>query len=664
MCGIVGILDLNGRGRVSEEVLLRMIGIIRHRGPDESGIYVDNHIGLGHARLSIIGLKGGAQPIENEDGTLWIIYNGEAFNYIELKEDLIKRGHRFSTQTDTEVILHLYEEYGPDCLKQLNGQFAIAIWDSLKKELFLARDRMGIRPLYYTVANNKVIFASEMKAIFFDPDARREIDPESLDQVFTFWSTLTPRTIFRDVYELSPGHYMTIRNGRIEKKAFWSIPLYPSGEKWAGTFEEAEEELRQLLKDAVRVRLRSDVPVGAYLSGGFDSSLITSLIAKHFNNHLRSFSISFEERSFDETGYQNEMVNSVGTKHSRTLVTNSLIRDNFPDVIWHTETPLLRTGPVPLFLLSNLVRENQFKVVLTGEGADEVFGGYNIFKETKVRDFMSRVPGSKIRPLLIQKLYPYIFKNSARSRFLLEKFFSVKDNGTEDPLFSHQVRWNNSGKNTSLFSNHLQGCLSRYQALDEALSRIPPHFSTLDVFTRAQFLEMDIFLSNYLLSSQGDRVAMAHSLEIRLPFLDYRVIDFAARLPSNWKMRGLKEKYILKHAFNGDVPEVIKRRQKQPYRAPIREVFFSGQDRSYVDEMLSEQCLRHYGYFNPQKVNLLISKLKKGDLAISSEVQNMALAGILSTQLLHYQFIEKYPPEKVTLVSPDKVIRKSSSQEK
>lgn len=280
MCGITGILNINEPKPIDEDLLCRMLSIMRYRGPDESGIYTDPHIGLGHVRLSIIGLTGGGQPICNEDGTLWIIYNGEVFNYIELKEDLIKKGHIFTTDTDTEVILHLYEDMGPDCLEHLNGQFALAIWDSTKKELFLARDRVGIRPLYYTLHGGRLLFASEMKTIFVDNDITREIDHESLYQVFTYWTTLTPKTVFKDVYELPPGHYMIIRDGKLKQEPFWTIPYYAPEERWTHSFEEAKEELHALLKDAVRIRLRADVPVGAYLSGGLDSSITTSLIAK------------------------------------------------------------------------------------------------------------------------------------------------------------------------------------------------------------------------------------------------------------------------------------------------------------------------------------------------------------------------------------------------
>ncbi|MCP4402527.1 MAG: asparagine synthase, partial [bacterium] len=415
-------------------------------------------------------------------------------------------------------------------------------------------------------------------------------------------------------------------------------------------------ESQALQKDAVRIRLSADVPVRAYLSGGLDSSITTALISKYFNNRLRTFSMSFQEAPFDETPFQQHLVQELGTQHSQVLVDNAQIRDNFPDVIWHSEIPLVRTAPVPLYLLSKLVRESRFKVVLTGEGSDELFGGYNIFKEAKVRHFWGKQPESRLRPLLLEKLYPYVFKDASRARFFLQKFYAVKPEDFEDPLFSHRIRWKNSGKNSSFFSDRLRDSLADYQPFDDLASRLPANFSARDLLSKAQVLEMGIFLSNYLLSSQGDRVAMANSLEIRLPFLDYRLIDFAFRLPARWKLKGLNEKYILKHSSAGLIPDEIRTRVKQPYRAPIREAFFGVRGESYVDELLSENALKHAGYFHGKKVTRLLAKYQKS--GASSEVQDMAFLGILSTQLLHEQFIDNFTFD-ITPVQPDKVIRKA-----
>jgi asparagine synthase (glutamine-hydrolysing) len=662
MCGIAGVLNLNGPGDVSEDLLRRMIGAFRYRGPDQSGTYLDDQAGLAHARLSIIGLDDGCQPIGNEAGSLWIVFNGEAYNYLELRQELENRGRRFSTTTDTEVLLQLFEEFGPHCLEMINGQFAIAIWDNVKHELFLARDRIGVRPLFYTLVGGRLLFASEVKALFQDPAVPREIDPRSLCQVFTCWSTVSPRNVFRGVQELPPGHFLSVKAGKISTERFWEIPFYPRGGEWQGSMAEAEEELRLLMKDAVRLRLRADVPVGAYLSGGLDSSVLTTLISSHFNNRLRTFSLGFEESGLDETSFQDELVQSLGTDHSHIMVSNEAIRDLFPTVIWHCETPLLRTAPVPLCLLSGLVQEHGFKVVLTGEGGDEVFGGYNIFKEAKVRAFWGRVPESKLRPLLVQRLYPYVFENPARGRLFLQQFFAVQPGDLQDPLFSHRIRWENGRKNTAFFSQQTQAELAGYHPIDEVTARLPGDFPDRDVLAKAQFLETAIFLPSYLLSSQGDRVAMTHSVEQRHPFLDYRVVDFAAQLPPHWKLSGLNEKYLLKRAFKGLIPERIRIRPKQPYRAPIRDVFFREGGDGYAEEFLSEGSLRRTGYFDPGRVGHLVAKQKRTDGTIPNESQNMALAGILSTQILHQQFVEAFSRSEPLV--PDLVVDKRARRER
>lgn len=653
MCGIAGIYN---QGPHAFHLMSRMISMLRHRGPDESGVYIDDLMVMGHARLSIIGLGDGTQPIGNEDGTLWIVFNGEIFNYPELKLDLQGKGHVFKTGTDTEVLIHLYEEHGTACLELLNGQFAFAIWNSVKDELFLARDRVGIRPLHYCRTGGKFLFASEIKALFLDPSVPREIDPQSLSQIFTLWTTITPATAFRGIHELPPGHFLLLKEGHIiRQEPFWTMFHHPPEYRWQGTFAEAREELRRLLLDAIRIRLRADVPVGAYLSGGLDSAIITSLVSRNFNNDLRTFSLGFADEAFDETQYQQEMVRLLATNHSRVLITNADINEHFPQVIWHCEKPLLRTAPVPLFLLSRLVRNNGYKVVLTGEGADEIFGGYNIFKEAKVRAFWSRNPDSRYRPLLLERLYPYIFKTPSRGRAYLQKFFAVSARDLDDPCFSHRVRWENTGKNSTFFSKAFSESLEGYRPEEGVLARLPADFCRRDLVSRAQFLEMDIFLSTYLLSSQGDRVAMANSLELRLPFLDFRVIDFAMGLPPEWKIRVLKEKHILKEAFRDLIPESIRSRPKHPYRAPIRNVFF-GTSSDYAHDYLSEGYLKKTGYFDPAKTGFLVKRFIKDDQYVESETRNMALTGILSTQILHEQFIDNFDARRVEPLTFDRKV--------
>jgi asparagine synthase (glutamine-hydrolysing) len=651
MCGIAGICHINGPGPVSMNLVKGMIGSLTHRGPDESGIYLDNWVGLGHARLSIIDISGGSQPIHNEDESLWIIYNGEIFNYPELRQDLILKGHSFYTSTDTEVILHLYEEHGYSCLDFLNGQFSLAIWDCRKKELFLARDRVGILPLHYTIKNDYIVFASEIKSIFMAEEIDRRIDPIAMDQIFTFWTTLIGRTIFKDIHELPPGHYLKASRGTITVRKYWDIPFCPPEEQIKTPFEEICKSLKELIRDAIRIRLRADVPVGCYLSGGIDSSGVTALVKKDFNNHIRTFGISFEEAAFDESDYQNYMVSFLQTDHTGVQVKNEQIRTSFHKVLWHCEKPLLRTAPVPLFLLSRAVHQKDFKVVLTGEGADEVFGGYNIFREAKIRRFWARQPDSKFRPILIRKLYPYIFNNNPRGEHFIRTFFGSGLDKVDEPLFSHLLRWQNTSRLKTFFSQELKETVGDYNGYDDLKLYLPEFFGEWDYLSKAQYLEMAVFLSNYILSSQGDRMAMANAVEVRPPYLDHRIIEFMAQVPSKWKINVLNEKYILKEAFQGIVPERIISRPKNPYRAPIQESLLHGKALSTEEKLC---FLNDTQLFDIPKVKNLLNKFKNGHNA--SEVENMAIAGILSTQIVYEQFIANFPFESIHPVSPHLII--------
>ena len=444
MCGIAGIVNVSECELISLDTLTAMLGTIRHRGPDGSGIYREARAGLGNVRLSIIDISGGDQPIGNEDGSLWIVFNGEIFNYIELRPELERLGHQFTTHSDTEVVLHLYEEYGPGCLKYLNGQFAIAIWNEKNQSLFLARDRVGIRPVFYTqTAAGQLIFASEIKAILVHPRVNAEIDPEALRETFTYWSPFSPHTIFKGIYELPPAHYLLVKDGQVTVEPYWSLDFAP--EQPIRRTQDYLDEMESLLIDATQIRLRADVPVGAYLSGGLDSSLTTAIIRRYNPNRLDTFSISFSDQAFDESHYQGMMAEHLGTDHHEVFCDYQDIARSFPDVIYHTETPILRTAPVPMFLLSALVREHNFKVVMTGEGADEFLAGYDIFKEMKIRRFWARDPESTIRPRLLSRLYPDINRLGSSGAFLTA-FFKRDLTRTDSPFYSHAIRWNNTAR--------------------------------------------------------------------------------------------------------------------------------------------------------------------------------------------------------------------------
>ena len=611
-----------------------MLEMIRHRGPDGFGLYLGERVGLGSARLSIIDLTGGDQPIGNEDGSMWIVFNGEIFNYIELRPELEARGHQFTTNSDTEIILHLYEDYGPACLSYLNGQFAIAIWDEREQSLFLARDRMGIRPIFYTINGGRFIFGSEIKTLLAHPFVNAEIAPRSLQQVFTYWSTLTPRSIFKGIDELPPAHYMLVKEGQIKIQPYWSLNFdLENGFQTPRSTGDYLEEFESLLIDSTRIRLRADVPVGAYLSGGLDSSITAGIVRNYTNNRLDTFSISFSDPDFDESPYQRQMASHLGTDHRVVYCTHEDIGRIFPEVIWHTETPILRTAPAPMYLLSRLVHKHGLKVVRTGEGADELLAGYDIFKEMKVRRFWAKNPDSNFRPLLLQKLYPDISGMSTGA--YLAAFFKRGLLETDSPHYSHAIRWANTARTYRFLAEKIaQGSPWIKDDL-----HIPAAFQDWSPLAQAQFLEITTFLSPYLLSSQGDRMAMAHSVEGRYPFLDYRVVEFCNRLPSELKLKGLTEKWLLKQFGRDLVPSSIINRPKRPYRAPIHKSFFSPKTPLYVRGLLSEEAIRESGYFDPDAVLSLVQKVESGTRM--SEIEDMALVGILSTQLVHLQFVRR-----------------------
>jgi asparagine synthase (glutamine-hydrolysing) len=644
MCGIVGILNLENREPVGERDMRQMLAMIRHRGPDEFGIYLDGPVGLGNARLSIIDLSTGQQPIGNEDGTLWIVFNGEVFNYVELRPELEARGHRFATTSDTEVLLHAYEEFGPRCLERFNGQFAFAIWNTRDQSLFLARDRLGVRPLFYSRKGGSLVFASEIKAILAAGRVCAEMDRAVLEEVFTFWCPLSPRTVFRDIFEIPPGHYLLARKGEVRIESYWEL-AFPGADESAGgnspqpSPEQYREEFSNLLIDAAKIRLRADVPVGAYLSGGLDSSIIASVIRNFTSNRLDTFSIAFDDANFDESAWQLQMARFLGTGHQVVHATHADIGRVFPEVIWHTEVPLMRTAPAPMFLLSKLVRDSGYKVVLTGEGADEFLAGYDIFKEDKIRRFWAAQPDSTRRPLLLQRLYRDVPGLSQGNPAALTAFFREGLTGTGLPGYSHALRWRNGRRNGRFLSDEVRP-QSAGQA-DRAINALlPARFMEWGPLARAQYLEIKIFLSQYLLSSQGDRMGMAHSIEGRFPFLDCRLVEFCNRLPARVKLRGLTEKYLLRQLGRQWLPAEIWQRPKRPYRAPIHRSFFNNAKADYVLELLAPGAIRRTSLFRPQAVSQLVGKIQQNQPV--SESDDMALAGILSTQLLHLQFIERF----------------------
>ena len=637
MCGFAGILETGVVGSLSPdpELLRKMADTIVHRGPDDAAEYVDGRLGFAHRRLSIIDLETGNQPMLAPDSSVAIVFNGEIFNYIELRQALIKQGVQFRTTSDTEVGLQLYRTYGIGFVPRLNGQFAIAIWDRRDQTLHLVRDRIGICPLFYTTESGRVIFGSEIKALLPALKSRPAISIDSLDQVFTFWAPLSSRTIFENIREVSPGEIITVSDGKMASTRYWDWPVPEDG--YSDSSEsELVEELHDLLVDATRLRLRSDVPVGAYLSGGLDSSAIVSLVLNHTDNRLRTFSLTFDDREFDESGYQSALVNHAQVEHSELRVGQAQILENLERTVWHTEIPILRTAPVPMGMLSGHAHDANFKVVLTGEGADEVLGGYDLFKETKVRQFWSRQPQSVARPLLLKRLYPYLHLPAGKDAEYLKMFFGTGLESPRDPGFSHAPRWTTTAKAKQFFSADVLAALPS-DPVRGYLDSLPQAVRHSDFFNRAQFIESKTLMSAYLLSSQGDRMLMMNSIEGRFPFLDHRVIEFASTLRPSLKMKVLNEKYLLKKAVRRYLPDVIVSRHKQPYRAPAVSGS-AGPGGAFPAACLAEQSLKTTGLFDAAKVSRLMNKAARGRLSAS---ESQAMTGILTTQIVHQKFCQQ-----------------------
>jgi asparagine synthase (glutamine-hydrolysing) len=638
MCGVCGIVSYGGPPDL--ELLSRMMARLGHRGPDGTGWYRDRRAALGHTRLAIIDIAGGAQPLCNEDATVWVTFNGEIFNYRELGEELRHRGHTFRTASDTEVIVHAWEEWGEECFPRFNGQWAIALWDRRAEQLVLSRDRLGVRPLFYTRLPTGLLFASEVKSIFADLSVERAFDPTGLDQTFSYWSAVAPRTVFRGIEQLEPGHYAVFDADGFRKAPYWRITFPDQGHEAAQDAQANADALRERIIEATRLRfLRSDVPVGAYLSGGIDSSVTAAIIARYTDAPLHTFSMRFTDNEFDEGQYQKKMSAVLGTEHQDIVVSPADIAAVFPEVIWHAETPIVRAAPAPLFLLSKLVRENGYKVVVTGEGADEVLAGYDIFREARMRLFWSRDPGSAKRARAAELLYPWMARSPGRIPAFARSFFG-RNLDPADPALSHRPRWDSTSVIKNMLSADLRDGIARAGREDVAAA-MPPGSEGWDPLSRAQWLEMTTLLAGYVLASQGDRMLMAHSVEGRFPFLDAGVVEFANALPARHKLFGLEEKYVLKRAFADLVPDGIIYRTKQPYRAPDAASFFAPGRPAWFDEVMSERAISAAGVFEPSVVAGLLVKCSRTGGENMSNTDNMRVLAVVSTQLTHEGLIAR-----------------------
>lgn len=642
MCGIAGVY-CNGKC-ASDRFLCVLAGELVHRGPDGVGLYLDGQFGMVSTRLAIIDLLGGDQPLSNEDGRYWVMQNGEIYNYPELMKELEDLGHRFRTRSDTEVLAHAFEEWGVTSLDRLNGEFAIAIYDHHTKKLFLARDRFGIRPLFTAEFDGDFCFASEAKALLRHPKAERRIDPFALVETFTIWAVQPDRSAFPGVRELPAGHYQWVGpDGPESPVMWWNLHFGPREGVTTTSVQDLQEELFTLLDDATRIRLRADVPVGVYLSGGLDSSATTALARRHTRGPLEAFAVSFGDPRFDESTFQRRMADELGVNLRTIVVADQDVATAFPEVVRFAEKPMLRTAPAPLLLLSSLVRDAGFKVVLTGEGSDELLGGYNLFQEAMVRRFWARQPDSTLRPRLLGKLYPYLSRDLQLGGGFMAEFFRAGMMELDDPLYSHRPRFRSTSRNLRFLAE--QTLASRGSVGDpesRVVARLPRDFVEMGPLGQAQYLEITTFLTGFLLHSQGDRMLSANSVEGRFPFLDVRVAEFAARLPERLRLRDLHEKYLLRKALAPVLPEEIYKRPKRPYRAPILRPFFGSNAPDYVGALLSPERLESSGLFNVPLVGKLVAKARRyADVGLG-ESDEMGLVGVLSTLLLE-ECMVKHP---------------------
>jgi asparagine synthase (glutamine-hydrolysing) len=644
MCGLAGVLAGPRAQAPDADELRRMIAMLGHRGPDGYGLLRDGPLGLAHSRLSIVGLEGGFQPLANEDGTIWVSFNGEIFNHIELRRELVGRGHRFATATDTEVIVHAFEEWGPAAWTRFNGQFAFALWDGPARRLWLVRDRLGILPLHYALAGGSLVFASEVKALLAGGRLATRFDAGALARVFAHWTVAPYGSVFAGVQAVPPGTALAIDTDlKIEETRYWRPDFTVDPVLARLSLDEAAERLAERLETAVRLRLRADVPVGVYISGGLDSSVIAALARRCNPGNIHSFGIRFADPAFDETGPQRLVAAHLGTRHHEIVCGPQDIQAALPDVVWHCETPLLRTAPAPLFLLSRLVHDSGIRVVLSGEGADEWLAGYDIFKEDRIRRFWARQPDSAARPQLLERIHAHAALAGAKDNRLWQQFFRRGLADTGDDFHSHRIRWDNTAWALRLLSPDVRAAADLPAAEAAIAAFLPSGWRQWDDLSRAQMLEIDTFMSPYLLSSQGDRVAMAHGVEVRYPFLDPEVDSLCAALPGRLRMLGLRDKLALRRLAAPLLPAEIGQRPKRPYRAPTTSALFGTGAPDYVRELMSPEALGRSGLIDASAATRLVARAHERQGQMGGEREEMALVGLLTLQILHHAFVDDFP---------------------
>ncbi len=596
MCGICGQMNFAADRPVPAEELARMNQAIFHRGPDEDGFYVKPPVGLAMRRLSIIDLSTGRQPIRNEDGTVWVVFNGEIYNFPEIRDELEAAGHRFLTHTDTEVIAHLYEERGEDFVHRLNGMFAIALWDEKRRKLLLVRDRLGVKPLYYYADGERLVFGSEIKAIL-EAGIPRELDEDGLAQFLALRYISAPRTIFRGVHKLPPGHLLRAEAGSVKVEAYWTLPEDPiSAPRPEG---ELREELRALLADAVRMRLIADVPLGVFLSGGVDSSAVVAMMAKAAQGPVRTFSIGFTEKSYDELAFARIVARRFGTDHEEERVRAEPV-EILPRLAEMYDEPFADSSSIPTWYVSRMARRS-VKVALGGDGGDELFGGYETYAAYEAAGLYRRLPAwiaERLIPAAVRRLPVSDAKISFD--YKAKHFVTWARRPPEEAHYGWKVTFDLADRDALLADGVGRGT-DPLGLFVEAFRR-----SRGDDLARLMRLDTRIYLPDDILV-KVDRMSMAHSLEVRTPLLDYRLVEWATRLPSRLKVRGLSKKRIFREAMRGILPDPILDRKKAGFNVPMAR-WLREDLRDAVRDALSPTRLRAQGIFRPAEVARLIDE--------------------------------------------------------
>jgi len=650
MCGIAGFFSLDGSElQAPERVLQRMTDMLTHRGPDDQGHHREPRVQMGMRRLSIIDLHSGAQPMTNEARDIWVVFNGEIFNFRQLREELLRDGHKLDTHCDTEVIAHLYEKHGLDFVQRLKGQFAIALWDSVRGKLVLTRDRTGEKPLFYTVAGNTLVFASEIKSLLCHPQVERRVDYRGLDQLFTFFMPVNPRTLFEGIHNLPPGRLIEVHDGELRIHKYWEPPVPDLGSIAQASDEEWTQRVRDSLHQSVAERLISDVPCGVFLSGGLDSSVIAVLAGEITGEPIRTYSICHEDEYYDESGYSDLMADHLGSDHHRLVIRPQDIAEGLPETVWRVEAPTPKASNAAYIRLYQLAKQSS-TVILTGEGADEALGGYPNIRMMKVLEFCRRHPNLPGARALMNRVLPP--GSSLRVMYREPVELEPADHAATLARFGCipadlQRFRSQSALKAKLFSADCREAISGYNAEEEFARQLVNRelIEGRHSIQQAQYFEYLLKLPNYLLINPGDRAAMTHSVENRCPFLDHEFIELCMRLPLKLRVRGLNEKHVLKKAFARDLPPAITHRKKRPFTTFHLSSLLRESRPDWLEDALSESAVRRAGLFDPKEVARLRKTLEDPGLGIEEQVMlDTPFALVLTAQLWHQQFIEGFKP--------------------